>query len=807
MRCFGYLLFACTIVITPDIAGAQPAHSLRGRVIDPVTGAPVEGATIAVRSLRRVTYSDSSGAFNISLPEGRWSVSACAIGYRSAAQEIATGDAPHTISLLRDSLPPLSPGHDADAIMLRAITYTSASTARMRTLRGTCYSRVAMEIKGPLVIQRQGDEIAISNTISTHANEVTQSYGTESISRISRGGACGGYAEVMHRRSTAGVEPPAELLALGESIDLFNERVRILNADIPSPIGELGPSHYRYTLRGMERIGGEDLYVIEVHPAPEASPAFQGTVKILARTSEPIEADLTLGEGTSITFVRDLRITQRFEEIGEGIHYPAYQQIVASAEFMMMPKVASSTGTITSTIIMTELEANASLADVPCSDIDELIVDERADSTDPRFWQTAAPIATASREIRYAHPSDTIVTRNDSLTRLSARNPLVNGSIVPYIDFNRVAGEIFGVTYKGKIARARMETFAAYSITMERFFGHASVAVPVSPAASPSLELTGEGYTLLATTGSDRSYPQILNALSTWVLHNDYYDYYLNNGWSVGLRARAGKLQGSLAFGLSHQQSRRKTTSRFYFGNEPYRPNPAILDGDFRTLRGELRWGTPDYMSDFIPTRPMGLLRLSLPQPSRFDARLSALHGAHIGGTGFSALEGTILFSTPTITTGYLPMTLRLGLEGGFGSSALPPQYQFRLRNSTGIQGMFGQFFSAPLGRYGGTSYAALHLDHNFSDLLWRSLDLPVYEGRGPDITVAGSTGTFSQANSAGYLSTSNAWYGEIGFGIGRIPLPLIASNTLFLRFDARWGIGSLGAGRFGGGLGICSPF
>jgi hypothetical protein len=124
---------------------------------------------------------------------------------------------------------------------------------------------------------------------------------------------------------------------------------------------------------------------------------------------------------------------------------------------------------------------------------------------------------------------------------------------------------------------------------------------------------------------------------------------------------------------------------------------------------------------------------------------------------------------------------------------------------SVSIIGRFGQFYSAPIARFGGTEFVALHAQHNFSDILWRLLGLPTSDGRGLEFILAGSAGRYLQREPDGYLPTGGGWYSELGFGVGKIPT--FISNVVYLRFDARWGIGPLGKGNWGGVVGISSPF
>src|SRR5688500_18541293 len=92
-------------------------------------------------------------------------------------------------------------------------------------------------------------------------------------------------------------------------------------------------------------------------------------------------------------------------------------------------------------------------------------------------------------------------------------------------------------------------------------------------------------------------------------------------------------------------------------------------------------------------------------------------------------------------------MVLRMAAHAGTGNN-LPLEYQFRMRTAASIVAPFGHFTSAPIGIYGGSRYFAAHVEHNFSDIIWRWVGLPTYWGRGVEFIAADSTAIY--AGSAG---------------------------------------------------------
>jgi hypothetical protein len=209
--------------------------------------------------------------------------------------------------------------------------------------------------------------------------------------------------------------------------------------------------------------------------------------------------------------------------------------------------------------------------------------------------------------------------------------------------------------------------------------------------------------------------------------------------------------------------------------------NPPIADGSYQTVQADLAWGK---VTPFLKITPVEGIDL------RWS--LTGLLGSNrTTDTSFRLAEALLSLSIPMIRTGYNPITLTLLGAGGIGDSTLPPQYQFRLRTSAASFGKPGGFVSPPKGLYGGTEYLALGAEVNLTDLWWRALGLPVYEGRGLELILAGGSARYRQHHFTGYVGTGDQWYSEVGFALSRIPL--FITDLVAGRADARWGLGPLG--------------
>ena len=153
---------------------------------------------------------------------------------------------------------------------------------------------------------------------------------------------------------------------------------------------------------------------------------------------------------------------------------------------------------------------------------------------------------------------------------------------------------------------------------------------------------------------------------------------------------------------------------------------------------------------------------------------------------------------TAAFQTGYNPLKLELLFDYAKGHN-LPLQEQIKARGQMLFISKFGNFCTIPYSIYEEKSAFTAHTKYNFTDIWWRWLDLPLYEGRGLDLIARASAGKFETAFN------SNQWYSEVGFGFERIPT--FVSNVFFLGTGAVWGTGPIASGRFNWYLDITFPF
>lgn len=571
---------------------------------------------------------------------------------------------------------------------------------------------------------------------------------------------------------------------LGDYFSVSDDEIILLNTAIASPLAEDAERFYDFALVGTPTRGGIAVYEIDVRPASRLYPLFEGKIWITRASNDVMEIDLAPSRETAIPFIRELHFIEKFSPIPGAGYLPESLELIGRGEVMAAAfGLAKSDVSFKFTSTLSERRVNVPRPDSILFNPTPVVVrdDVGASGAAGRTGRGAL----ASRQAEGAESGRGI-----------ARATGLAFSGLPYLDYNRAGATSLGVTASAATGPLNLSGTGAYSFGLKRPIGDATLALALGDDEPFGVTLRGSAFSHIATTTTgDKTYPRVMNTLVAMSLHQDYYDYYRKDGWSAGADLSYDNLSLSTTYERSQQFSLGNNASwaLLTWKSQEFQKNPAITDGSYQTLLAELAWGR---VTPFLKVTPV----------EGVDIRwsLSGLLGSKLrDGERFRLAEGLLSVSLPVVRTGYNPMTLTLLGAGGIGSETLPPQYQFRLRTSAATFGKPGGLVSPKKGLYGGTEYIALGGEFNLTDLPWRALGLPTYNGRGIDLIVGGGGARYIQRHETGYLGMGDLWYTEAGVALSRIPL--FITDLLTGRVDVRWGLGPLG--QVGANFTFVAPF
>ena len=785
------------------VLNASEHYTVKGYVFNSETGEVIAGASIAVIGKNKGTYSSPSGAFKLPLKNGSYKLKVSSIGFRSKTISVSSIDKEIKIFLKPDpvNMQEVSVVGEisADVIMQRAIKRKTENMNALKNFKGELYSKFVIEMDNGALTSVSRDEkgrMAVSSTIDEKNPKETrndaQMFILESLSD--------NYIDyekemtksiIKHRRQTANIKPQENVMALSGFKYFYQNQIELANVVFESPLSSDDAFDiYDYELKNREMLDDKYVYVIRIIPATTVYPAFRGTAKVLEGSFDVLELDLAISKYTSFKFVKNLKIYQKFAEIRDRVWHPVYSNITGNVDLEVITSLLEIKANLKATSIYNDYEVNTDIPDsIFRGKTKKILVAETADTASLDFWESNSLREVTKKEKIIYKRMDSLYSRDSSSSYIEQKS-IFDYNMQPYFNFNRVGDVSLGIKADQNFGIFSAGGFGAFSFGLQKPLGELKLNYDLE-AGDMKYRLYTSAFSKLDYIADDRNIEPFLATVFSLVYHDDYYDYFRKDGYSAGLKLNYGSLKADFKAEQTNHMSLQNNTDRSIILEEPWRKNPQIRDGNYFVTEGDISLGD-------VPQFILG---------SEFKYETSVRGGTGVewnSGQNFSFVEGDIRLRIPTFETGYVPMMLNMILKGGYSVERTPIQYQFRMPTKLSIYGGFGSFYTADIGKFGGTEYQAAHFMFNTSDLWWRALGLPRYEGRGIDLTFSVSTTRYISSNTQSYLPTGD-YYTEAGFGFSRIPTFL--SNVIYLSFESRWGIGPLAKDKFGWGFSASVSF
>ncbi|MBX3042112.1 MAG: carboxypeptidase-like regulatory domain-containing protein [Candidatus Kapabacteria bacterium] len=779
---------------------------VEGTIVDNSNGKTIPGASINVAGTNRGTYTSAKGFFRLKARQGD-TLLIRSIGYASHKYIVAKENL--NIEIKLKSIPVKTGDVNVTAsitpeqIIERAVKKRDENIKKLRTFSGELYSKVVMELGGSLLSAGAGDDGSFSISATFGADDevddskrffIMETYSTlmkDYEKNITE-------AVINKRRQTANIPADNNLMAISDFISFYDDEINFLKTRIPSPVGKYAISSYNFEI--AERINYDDrfIYVMNVIPNSKIYPRFEGTVHIVEGTYNIVEIDLKPTETTALPFFTGISIKQKYNESEESIWYPSFLEVEAKAKVEVLKGLLDLDADVKATSIFSDAKLNSQLPDsLYNKKMHSITVSNLADERDSLFWEKNSLRELSVRESEIYARVDSVIkldtTDRSNDSDIHNFNKFTYSLLVSYFDFNRVGSVSLGLSPKAAYKGFSLNTTGYFSFGLQDLYGSAALKLPNIRFGSTNLSISGDVYSLQNSFGiTIGQYPRFLNSIAGLLVHEDYFDFYQSDGFGFDIRLFDRNFDFNLRGDISRQFSLKKNTDKSIFENYEWRHNQAAVEGEFKTLRATFTYGKIN----------------SIMLPDKFDASINidAFAGMQTGfDESFTGVSGLLTLVIPTFHTGYSPMNLLVGVSGGITSDNTPVQYQHRMATRLFIFNKFGNFYTTPLGFYGGDKFYAVQGLYNLSDIWWRWLGLPTYQGRGPELTIGGSYGEFYNSTNSFYRQTGNHGYAEAGFGFSRIPT--FISNIVYFAFDIRFGINEHAKGRTAGAVSISLPF
>lgn len=187
-------------------------------------------------------------------------------------------------------------------------------------------------------------------------------------------------------------------------------------------------------------------------------------------------------------------------------------------------------------------------------------------------------------------------------------------------------------------------------------------------------------------------------SLATFVLHEDYRDYYKREGWSAYVRwaPRASGLSATVEYlDEDHSSEAARDPWTIFDNSDQWRPQPLVAEGNLRSLRGTLEFDRRD--DEDFPASGF-LLRGQLTHGLRGDLVMPAVVGDQGASVAFddNFTTGLIDARLYRLVGRGATLSFRLVGAGSFNQASLPPQFQHAFGGSGSLPGYSS--FSADCG-------------------------------------------------------------------------------------------------------------
>ncbi len=576
--------------------------------MDAKTGEPVPSAIVRVAGTSKGTITNLDGTYLISLPSGDYTLIYSHVGYQSDSASVRlTGNIHEDVNLEpADILLPeiVSVAEDpAYAIIRKAIAKKHEWEKLLKSYSFKAFTR--------LIIYRDTSLAGITESY-------TDGYWQEGDSL---------HEVVTQKRETKNLPEAGLIPSVGEIVNFTDDVIEFVGYKFVGPIAENALDYYKYKLLRTFRKNGVEVYEIEVIPDSRLIPLFSGRISIADSSFAVMGIDFHPNEAFHIPFISDLKLN--FAQ-----HYSLYEN-----RFWMPTNIITELGmkiqllgmslprlSINEVSDIYDYNLNNQIADSIFKK-PTLIIDSSSTTFDSTFWSSHEVLPLTVTEQKAYKTLDSTQTLAKQFKPTGATATLFGQggifSFFNYVDvrFNRVEGLFLGGKYTYSSGKKqtkltisnegselsqtsdgwRISLAAGYGISDKIFKWRVGGAIPFGEDVKH--ELGAEIYRDIGHYPQDDFFSSLTTTITSLFGCNDYYNYYMTNGWDAHYSIVPLKHLDATVTYLSENETSVVNHTNFYIlsFDDKYRPNPPIMDGMMRSMKFNVRYGDERVPLDVLP--------------------------------------------------------------------------------------------------------------------------------------------------------------------------------------------------------------
>ena len=761
------LFLLIVLLVVPFAAQAQVL--VRGLVRDSETGVALAAAHIVVDGTERGTITNREGRFDIVVEALPVVLRVRYIGYQTQRVRVGPND-PRTVMIdLEPAVYELQElfvtGDDFAAnVMRKVIARKQIRRSLLQTVQARGYTRITLEN---------------DTRITLISERVFDSYWDRDR---------GPREVVKSKRETADFYRRLRIEPAGYLPDLYADHIDIQGLRFIGPTHPDALDHYTFTLADHRALDDQAVYDIYLAPKTGLEATFIGRISVLDSVYALLEADVR--PARHVVFpppvkAWDVFYRQQFDAVPDSFWLPVDLRLEGTI-WVDPGDIGYGAATFQQISQLSGHQANGPLPEAPYAQNERVTIDSMSVFKDDLFLLGRNIVALTPRE---AEALDVLLSEEWTLERAfppggksralaafeSRRNeadgpqfawPVIMG-YEPWLRYNRVDGYFFGIGRTLPFSpNLEVEVRAGQTSGLEkiRFLSRATFREGARSTA------TVRYVRDTAPRNASSVYSPALNSLSALVGQGDYFDYYWNERFEVTFGYAFPWVRVSVGGRLEDHTSVERERMHPWPFRATFRPNPAINDGELRSLTASLAVGDGYKPFRFEPLR-------------RIELRVEHSNPDLLGGD-FTFTRYDVRFD------GYLrtffrnrprPNGFAVRVFGGTSRGTLPVQRFGTVDGNLGTFGTFGVLRSLQNQPYEGERYLGVFWEHDFRTVPFEALGLRTLVERGTSLRLYGGHGRSwidtDRLPTLGFAPQyQDAFHHEIGLSftdIGGTPLRL----------------------------------
>jgi len=756
---FFYILFPL-LIVCPELFAYTILH---GSVQDFETNEPLPMANIQIEGTYRGTITNNDGNFSIRLDSLPATLVIRYIGYET--RKLMVGDSTEDnieidlISIPVESEGVIVTGQDpAINIMRKVIKKKQEMKGKLKTFKADVYMRTFL------------------------SNEDSLTHMLETLSEVYWDKEKGFKEVIKSKKESAEIQLPE--VGLDVFLNFYDEEIEVIGFKFINIVHPDALKYYDFKLLSEREVGDKFIYEISVEPKNQLQPLGKGKITVQTPDYVLLDVDLKPAGGFRLPpEVRNFKFNakQQFSNFGKDYWLPV--SLLEESEVKEANLLVSYSKLTRKTLFeIRNYKVNIPIPD-SLYESDKKIYSR---GTDTLLIPEGDKVPFAQEEKKAYENSDSTITAAKMLNPKGllaslARKMLgemfgdttqktIDYSISPVWWKNRVEGNYYaanvGIYYKNLLGLKLgfgvtdiAEEFSDYPLKV----GLISRYLDVNYFRGTDVRCESNSFSSFMTVLFLRGFSKA-----------DCFDYYWNEGIRGKLKYDIPSIQTRLALGVNVEEHLAMSNMP---EEENNRPNPAIMEGNLRSLNFEFSVGEDSVLHI---GKGRELKRNNSPALRIFEKKISLKieHSSpDIFDSDYSFTRGELSFGwrfNTFLRRRMLSNTLDLKLIAGGVCGDPPIQKHVMLYGSAGSFSEFGIFRSLRPLPLEGEKYAAIFAEHNFRTLPFELLGLDFIADLGLEIIVYGAAGRtwFFEEKLTGLSYTPsyyNGYMSEVGFSINKV--------------------------------------